>query len=240
MRRLILLIVLIPMIAMATDKKGPPDNRPPDKYGEATSESVSTSSSESYSSADSYSTSEATASVSGVTGGAGGAAAATNEGNSLSVNSNYESGPADLILVPNNNTESCVRVIGFAFGNSEGSGMLGWPYRSRSCDFEQAADDAFAAGEREWGWFWKCHNRSLARQFRDKGESWEEAIHQCHATAVGHVTALDTIERLNSQVETLMQEREIDRENHKASIERLTQNCETAKDRIVEGCRSAK
>ena len=153
------------------------------------------------------------------------AASATNEGNALSVNSSYESGPADLVLVPNNNTENCLRVFGFSFGNREGSGMLGVPFRSKSCDYEQAADDAFAAGERELGWFWKCQNKSLYKTFQLDGMSKDEAKDLCHRKAVGEIGNVQTIEALKNDLVFLQREREIEREN-----------CEASKDRIVGAC----
>ena len=154
------------------------------------------------------------------------AASATNEGNALSVNSSYESGPADLVLVPNNNTENCLRVFGFSFGNREGSGMLGVPFRSKSCDYEQAADDAFAAGERELGWFWKCQNKSLYKTFQLDGMSKDEAKDLCHRKAVGEIGNVQTIEALKGDLVFLQREREIEREN-----------CEASKDRIGQACR---
>jgi len=154
------------------------------------------------------------------------AASATNEGNALSVNSSYESGPADLVLVPNNNTENCLRVFGFSFGNREGSGMLGVPFRSKSCDYEQAADDAFAAGERELGWFWKCQNKSLYKTFQLDGMSKDEAKDLCHRKAVGEIGNVQTIEALKNDLVFLQREREIEREN-----------CEASKDRIGQACR---
>ena len=154
------------------------------------------------------------------------AASATNEGNALSVNSRYESGPADLVLVPNNNTENCLRVFGFSFGNREGSGMLGVPFRSKSCDYEQAADDAFAAGERELGWFWKCQNKSLYKTFQLDGMSKDEAKDLCHRKAVGEIGNVQTIEALKGDLAFLQREREIEREN-----------CEASKDRIGQACR---
>ena len=153
------------------------------------------------------------------------AASATNEGNALSVNSSYESGPADLVLVPNNNTENCLRVFGFSFGNREGSGMLGVPFRSKSCDYEQAADDAFAAGERELGWFWKCQNKSLYKTFQLDGMSKDEAKDLCHRKAVGEIGKIQTIEALKDDLAFLQREREIEREK-----------CEASKDRIVGAC----
>jgi len=97
---------------------------------------------------------------------------ADNEGNSLSVESNYESGPGDLILVPNNNTEGCLRVIGLAWGDKDASAMLGFPFRSKACDFEGSGDDAFAQGQAKQGWFWKCQSKNLYKRFKEPGKKY--------------------------------------------------------------------
>lgn len=102
-------------------------------------------------------------------------------GNSLSVESNYEGSQADLVLVPNNNTESCLRVFGLAFGNKNGSGMIGVPWRSYACDLEAAADDAFAQGNLVLGWTWKCKMRASVRAFGSE-EACVETTTQAAAT----------------------------------------------------------
>jgi hypothetical protein len=126
--------------------------------------------------------------------------AANNEGNNLSVNSNYEGGPADLLLVPNNNTENCLRVFGFSFGNKDGSGMFGFPWRSKQCDYKGFAADADAQGNLELGWFWRCHMKSAYKVFRDKGESEEAAIGQCHEQMVGKVELLTRVHELETEL----------------------------------------
>ncbi len=93
-----------------------------------------------------------------------------------------ESSNTNVVLVPNNNTEHCLRVWGISFGNGNGGGGIGVPYRSKKCDYEQAADDAFAAGERSLGWWWKCQNPSLHKRWRIKGEEDQYlAADRCHA-----------------------------------------------------------
>lgn len=77
----------------------------------------------------------------------------------------FEGGAPDIVMVPNNNTEQCLRVIGIMFSNSSGGGGIGYPYRSRKCDYEAAADDAFAQGNVELGWYWKCQNKNLYKKF---------------------------------------------------------------------------
>lgn len=148
---------------------------------------------------------------------------ANNEGNSLSVNS--ESGPADLVLVPNNNTEKCLRVFGFSFGNRDGSGMFGVPWRSKQCDYKSFAADADAQGNLELGWFWRCHMKSAYKVFKGKDESTETAIGQCQERMMGKVAQARTIEKLRAENEFLQNERRIEREK-----------CSEAKNRITESC----
>ena len=77
----------------------------------------------------------------------------------------FEGGAPDIVMVPNNNTEPCLRVIGIMFSGTSGGAGIGWPYRSKMCDFEAAADDAFAQGQIDIGWFWKCKNKNLYKDF---------------------------------------------------------------------------
>ncbi len=98
----------------------------------------------------------ATASVSGVTASGG--------NSSMEFNSTVKASAPDIILVPNNNTERCLRVWGLSFSNTSGGGGIGIPWRSKKCDFEQAADDAFAAGQHKLGWYWKCQNSNLYKR----------------------------------------------------------------------------
>jgi hypothetical protein len=149
---------------------------------------------------------------------------------------NYESGPADLVLVPNNNTENCLRVFGFSAGNRDGSAMFGIPFRSKRCDYEQAADDAFAAGEREIGWFWKCHNSSLYKPFRDRGESREQAIEDCVARMVGPITLRREYNAVREQLDFIENERKIERENHIIERNRIQADCAESNERVLEAC----
>lgn len=136
------------------------------------------------------------------------ASAANNEGNSLSVESNYESGPADLVLVPNNNTERCLRVFGFSFGNKEGSGMLGVPWRSKQCDYKGFASDADAQGNFDLGWFWRCHMKSAYKVFRDKGETVESAIDDCVTKNSGTNFLVDKVAKQKDEYNALKREHE--------------------------------
>ena len=125
-------------------------------------------------------------------------ATASNEGVNTSVEvggDQVENNSSNVVLVPNNNTESCLRVWGIAWGKNGESGALGIPWRSKKCDFEQAADDAFAAGERELGWFWKCQNKNLHKRWlhRDDNLTRDEektlAINRCYNNATDFANA---------------------------------------------------
>ena len=84
-------------------------------------------------------------------------ASSTADGGSVSVSS---SGGNDTVFVPNNNTESCLRVFGIAFPTKDGSAILGLPWRSQPCDLEASADDAFAQGNVVLGWMFKCQMKA--------------------------------------------------------------------------------
>ena len=179
---------------------------------------------------------------SGGAGGEGGSASSSNEGITVDASeaTNIENNSSNIVLVPNNNTENCLRVIGLAFGKNGESAAFGWPFRSKKCDYEGAADDAFAAGERELGWFWKCENPNLYKSFKDKGDTADTAKRACLDQMVGGVTAIKTITSLTEQLEFSEEERRIAREKHQQSVERLTSACDESKDRILQACVTGK
>lgn len=170
------------------------------------------------------------------TAAAGGAA--NNEGNELSVNSTYESGPADLVLVPNNNTESCLRVFGFAFGNTDGSGMFGVPWRSKQCDYKGFASDADAQGNIALGWFWRCHMKTAYKTFKSKGESVESAVTDCQTKMIDAVGMVRTISTLREQLTTVNEMRELDNESYKERMVLQRQLCEESNNRVHEACQT--
>ena len=155
--------------------------------------------------------------------------------------SRVENNSSNVVLVPNNNTESCLRVWGLGWGNASGSGGIGVPVRSKKCDYEAAADDAFAAGERELGWFWKCENPNLYRSFReDRSESKESAKVDSLDKMLGGVTSMKTITTLTEQLESSEEERRIARQKHSESVERLTSACNESNDRVLAACVNSK
>lgn len=172
----------------------------------------------------------------------GGAATSSNEGINIdtSETSNIENNSSNTVLVPNNNTENCLRVFGIAWGKNGESGALGLPWRSKKCDFEQAADDAFAAGERESGWFWKCQNSNLYKQFKKKNVSTEMAQESCLAKMVGEVRAMQRIETLTTQLTEINTLRENELTQYRESRERLTEACNDSKNRMLESCKQDK
>ena len=136
-----------------------------------------------------------------------------------------ENNSSTVVLVPNNNTESCVRVFGLAFGKNGESGALGIPWRSAKCDFEQAADDAFAAGERDLGWFWKCHNKNLYKQFKSKDESVESAIDDCHTRMLASTSTDEVVRKLEKRLEAT-ENLLILEQTHKTVCDESLERCE--------------
>lgn len=193
---LIFVLALAMQEAEATDNR-PPDNRPPDREGQpinVQAQATSEAGSESTSAATSYSEGSTSSSSS-----QGGTASATNDGVTVE-GDRVENNSSNVVLVPNNNTESCLRVFGLAFGRNGESAALGIPWRSKKCDFEQAADDAFAGGERDLGWFWKCHNKNLYQQFRQGKKNVELEIESCHARMLATTSTDDVIRKLEKRL----------------------------------------
>jgi len=159
---------------------------------------------------------------------------AINEGNDQKVefNSNYESQAPDILMVPNNNTEKCLRIFGLSFSTEGGGGGIGFPWRSAPCDFEQAADDAFAGGERDLGWFWKCQSKNLYKPFRAKGESKESAIDDCQSRMMAGVSQANVISKLQSDLAELNLLRQNELEQYRQSRER----CQNLTETLEENC----
>ena len=153
------------------------------------------------------------------------AASASNDGNSLSVNSAYERGPAEVVLVPHNNTANCQRVYGLGGGNTSGNIVLGFPFRDKTCDLEAAADDAFAQGNIELGWVFKCKQKNLQKAFGSKNNWRKDGEQLCLGSATNVMQMHDRIRMLETQKQTLLEERKFDHER-----------CNEEKTRIVEGC----
>lgn len=141
-------------------------------------------------------------------------------------NFNSESNNTNVVLVPNNNTESCLRVFGLSFGNSSGAGGIGYPWRSSACDFEQAADDAAAIGDHTLAWFWRCHKKNVHKPFRKEGMTKQDAVQACHEKMVSflsHSTMQQRIDQLEREKATLMDLREHERAVCDESVERCRQ-----------------
>ena len=107
-------------------------------------------------------------------------ATATNAGNAQNTSFNTEASAPDIILVPNNNTANCQKVYGISFSTQDGGAGIGIPYRDKSCDFEQAADDAASTGQHAIAWFWRCHKKNLYKQFNGRAKHKEQQIRECH------------------------------------------------------------
>jgi len=153
-------------------------------------------------------------------------ASASNDGVSVGGDtSSVENNSSTVVLVPNNNTESCVRVWGIAFGKDGSSGAIGIPWRSAKCDYEQAADDAFAAGERDLGWFWKCQNKSLYKRFKSKDESDDSAIDNCHTRMLATTSTNDVVRKLQDQLDAA--------DNHIKLLKSHEEVCDESLDRCT-------
>ena len=130
----------------------------------------------------------------------GGSATASNDGVQVGGDS-VENNSSTVVLVPNNNTESCVRVFGLAFGRDGSSGAIGFPWRSAKCDYGKAASEAFAGGERDLGWFWQCQNKNLYKRFQSKGESEASAIDDCHTRMLSTTSTSDVVRKLEERLQ---------------------------------------
>jgi len=129
------------------------------------------------------------------------------------------SGNNDTVFVPNNNTESCLRVFGIAVPTKDGAAILGLPWRSSPCDLEASADDAFAQGNVALGWMFKCQMKA-----NKKAMGGYEA---CVANATDTNALYRELEKLKKQNKTLMEERQIERGECAEAKDR-------ANDRLVE------
>ena len=139
---------------------------------------------------------------------------------SLSVESNHEAGPEEVVLVPNNNTANCQRVYGFGGGNRSGNAVLGVPFRDKTCDLEAAADDAFAQGNITLGWVFKCKQKNLKKAFGGEQE--------CLAAVANPSIVKQLRERvvvLEGQKETLLLERQYDQERCAEESKRAHESC---------------
>ena len=186
-------MMLLVQEAGATDKKPP---EPPKVVIDVEANAQANAASEAHSEATGG---NATASNDGV----------TVEGDSLEVGgdtSNVENNSSTVVLVPNNNTENCLRVFGLAFGQDGSSGALGVPWRSKACDYGKAADAAAAYGNHDLAWYWRCHNKSLYGPFvnRQEGVSRKDekasAIQACHERMAGENANMRTIALLKDEL----------------------------------------
>jgi len=155
-----------------------------------------------------------------------------NDNESSSVSFNTENNSSNTVLVPNNNTESCLRVFGFGIPTSEGSVILGIPWRSGACDLEAAADDAFAQGQLALGWTFKCKQKALKKAFGGEGKCVRTALE-----GIGQVKTIHTLEERLTEI-TELREREL--RQYKESRERLTEMCNDSKNRLLESCMQTK
>jgi len=144
-----------------------------------------------------------------------------NSEDNSSVEFNTSNESHNTVMIPNNNTESCLRVFGLGFPTSQGSVVLGLPWRSGPCDLEASADDAFAQGNLALGWMFKCKMKANKKAFGTEAN--------CLSQTVEAIDMKAEIERLRANNKMLLEERTIDR-----------QKCEESKDRLFATCNEDK
>ena len=220
MKYLVALTALLCMTtAMATDDRGPPRTPPPFQNGDVSQTQEQNQAQNQAQNVEvnidnSQAAAGATTMSTGDTVFDGG-----------DTNFNSESTNTNVVLVPNNNTESCLRVWGLSWGNSSGAGGIGIPHRSAPCDYEQAADDAAAIGDHNMAWFWRCHKKNVYKPFKSSWDSpKEEAILACHEKMVQFLdqgTLQQRINKLEDDKATLLELRELDN----ASCNERTERC---------------
>jgi len=170
------------------------------------------------------------------------ASSAVNEGIDVQVDASdnstttTENNSSNIVLVPNNNTENCLRVWGLAFGRNGESAALGLPFRSKKCDYEQAADDAFAQGERELGWFWKCENSNLSKSFKEH----DDPSAACLDRMIGGMRATTTITTMTETIETLLEEARSRDALYRRQAAELKTACSDEKNRMLAACMNTK
>ena len=140
----------------------------------------------------------------------------TSEDNSsLEFNTSNES--HNTVMVPNNNTEGCLRVFGLGFPTSQGSVVMGIPWRSQTCDLKDASKDAFAQGNLMLGWMLKCKMKAMRKAFGSEQKCLDNVI---------EISALTTeIDRLRGDMRLM----EIEQSTQRAE-------CEESTDRVFEAC----
>ena len=174
-------LILIGALAQAGGSKTPPNS------SEAFAKNYNEIDVEANAHAKSFS--EASASSESLSSANVGAVTTTNEGNNLSFTNTQQRSAPTIVNIPNNNTESCLRVWGLSFSNVNGGGGLGIPTRSAACDYDNAADDAEAQGFLELAWYYRCHKKSLQKRFgAPKMLFWtqhsDEAVEACYDNAM--------------------------------------------------------
>ena len=160
-------------------------------------------------------------------------ATANNEGNTLTAEGDTttiegdrtENNSSNVVLVPSNNTVDCHKVYGLAFGKDGTSGGVGWPYRDKACDYEQAGAAAAATGDHDTAWFWRCHKKNLYKPFLDRREGVsrdvekQDAINACHSKMAGENANVRMIQMLKDEVRAANARADLAKEHEKVCKE---------------------
>ena len=170
---------------------------------------------------------------------------ASNEGNTLTAEGDTttiegdrtENNSSNVVLVPSNNTVDCHKVYGLAFGKDGTSGGVGWPYRDKACDYEQAGAAAAATGDHDTAWFWRCHKKNLYKPFLNRREGVsrdvekQDAINACHSKMAGENANVRMIQMLKDEVSAANARADLAKEHEKVCKE-SKQRCQ---DRLYGG-----
>ena len=219
-RRTILTLILLLLASLANATGGSRDNNEQEQHQDQTQHQGQ--SQEQESNAEAQAEAHASGSAEQMQSAAGGTANVEMRSENTSINT---------VLVPNNNTEACLRVFGFSFGNGDGAGAFGIPWRSKPCDYEQAADDAAATGDHSLAWFWRCHKKNIRAPFERRGSTNEQATEACWRRMTQFLTLeadqhTREIEYLRREVEMLRDQVELTEE----TCDRQWESCVGGKD----------
>lgn len=150
-----------------------------------------------------------------------------------------------------NNTESCVRVLGFSFANTSGSGMLGVPLpRGKACDIWKAVNEAQENGHVWLSYAFMCEIKNISKVWGlDRCKELTEQALSTLDELIGSVIVpedeyeellmaqvqqeeIEALENRFSQQQNLIEELQDEAEEHEAKemeLERLKREVREAK-----------
>ena len=75
------------------------------------------------------------------------------------------------------------------------------------------------------GWFWKCHNKNLYKQFKSKDESVESAIDDRHTRMLASTSTDEVVRKLEKRLEAT-ENLLILEQTHKTVCDESLERCE--------------